>query len=109
MWTIWGTAVLMTGWVIVGLPLIGLGDRVLRIPAPVLASLGGLGGALLMLSPNIAARLMDPQVHYARFSIRDFAWPAVAFAIAAPTAALYRVFLMRARALETNVKETTTS
>ena len=95
LWLIWGSGVFLVGWVFIAVPLIAIGDRIMRIPALALALAGGCSGALLMLSPNLLARILDPEVHYARFSFRDLAWPAVAFAVAFAATALYRVFLCR--------------
>lgn len=67
----------------------------MRIPALALALAGGFSGALLMLSPNLLARIIDPEVHYARFSFSDLAWPGAAFAVSFTATALYRLFLCR--------------
>jgi hypothetical protein len=96
-WTIWGSAVFIAGWVVVALPLIALGDRVFRIPAPLLVFAGGLTGALLMWAPSAVVRIVSPDVHYVPFSIRELAWPGLAFAVAAPATGLYLFFLKRAR------------
>jgi hypothetical protein len=73
---------------VVGLPLVALADRIRHLPLILTAFIGGLGGALLILSPNLLARILDPQVHYAPFSLNDLSWPAAAFVIAAATTAL---------------------
>lgn len=85
------------GWLVVGLPIIALGDRIRGVPYPLLAFIGGLAGALLMLFPDVLARLTSPQAHYVPFSARDLRWPTVAFVVAAPTVTLYRFFLDKTR------------
>ena len=93
-WAIWGGAV-MLGWIVVGLPLTALGDKIFRIPYVLLARIGGLGGGLLMLSPNLFVRLFSRPAHFAPFAVRNLALPSTAFAIAAATGRLYRCFLTR--------------
>jgi hypothetical protein len=95
-WLIWGSGAFIVGWIVVALPLIAIGDRILRLPTLTLAFEGGFAGALLMLSPNLVVRIVQSDVHWASFSFRDFAWPGVAFAVAFVAVALYRTFLIRA-------------
>ena len=78
---------------VIALPLIAIGDRIMRLPALALAFAGGLAGAILMLSPNLLVRLLQPDVHWARFSFRDLAWPGIAFPVGFVGVALYRMFL----------------
>jgi hypothetical protein len=92
-WVIWGTGVFLVGWLVIALPLIAIGDRVMRIPALALAFAGGFAGAMLMLSPNLLLRLIQPHVHWVPFSFRDLAWPGIAFAVGFVGVALYRMFL----------------
>jgi hypothetical protein len=94
-WLIWGSGVFIIGWLFIGLPLVAIGDRVTRLPALLLAFGGGLAGALLMLSPNLVGRIVQPDVHWAAFSFHDLAWPGVAFAVAFVAVTLYRTFLLR--------------
>jgi hypothetical protein len=94
-WLIWGSGVFTVAWLVVALPLIAIGDRVLRLPALTLAFGGGFAGAFLMLSPNLVIRIVESDVHWAPFSFRDFAWPGVAFAVAFVAVALYRAFPVR--------------
>ena len=92
-WCIWGTPFFALGWVFVGLPLIALGERVFRVPYPLLLLAGGLGGALVMVLPAIVFGFYNaPGVHW-KYSISDLRWEGIAFVIAAPTTALYRRFL----------------
>ena len=94
-WVIWGTGVFLVGWLVIGLPLIAIGDHIMRIPALALAFAGGFSGALLMLSPNLLFRLIQPGAHWAAFSFPDLAWPGIAFTVAFVAVARYRMFLTR--------------
>jgi hypothetical protein len=96
-WIIWGTAVFIAGWIVVGLPLIALSDRIFRFHVVLVAGLSGLGGGLLMLAPNVLVRVLEPQAHFEVFATNQLGWPGVAFVIAASTTALYRVLLYRVR------------
>jgi hypothetical protein len=58
---------------------------------------GGIGGALLMLAPDLFVRLADRQGHFTAFGSSDLFWPGIAFVIAAPTAAIYRVLVAKRR------------
>ncbi len=94
-WCIWGTGFFALGWTLVGLPLIVLGERVRRLPIPLLIMAGGLGGALTMAMPALIFGLRNPPGVRLVTTWRDFGWEAIAFAIASPTTALYRLFLNR--------------
>jgi hypothetical protein len=93
-WIIWGSLIFIVGWLVVGLPLIALGDRIFRVPFALVVCAGGLVAALLMLSPNLVVRFVGPQSHWVPFAIQDLAWPSVAFGVAAFATALY-CFLSR--------------
>lgn len=92
-WCIWGTAFFALGWVFVGLPLIVLGERIRRVRYLLLAMAGGLGGALVMALPAIVFGFSNSPGVLWRYSIVDLKWEGIAFVIAAPTTALYRLFL----------------
>src|SRR5436189_3058909 len=59
-WCIWGTAFFVIGWIMVGLPLIAIGELVYRVPYLLLAMVGGLGGALIMVLPGIILAFVNP-------------------------------------------------
>jgi hypothetical protein len=40
-WVIWGTGVFFSGWLVIALPLVAIGDRVMRLSALALAFAGG--------------------------------------------------------------------
>lgn len=92
-WCIWGSAFFALGWLLVGLPLVALGERILRVPFLRLIFAGGLGGALVMALPAIIfSYYLPPGAHW-RHSFNDLKWEGVAFATAALTTALYYGFL----------------
>lgn len=94
-WCIWGTGLFLIGWLLIGLPLILLDGRVLRIPYIVLALLAGLGGALILAVPTVIFMLLDPKEHW-DLSTTPLGWEGAAFAVASMAAVLYRWFLNRA-------------
>jgi hypothetical protein len=95
-WLIWGTFFFLAGWMLVGLPVVALGERILRMSLPLLMLLAGIGGAVVMLLPIVLTKVLATKGGYRwSWSIGDFGWPGVAFAIAAPTGWLYRKFLKK--------------
>ncbi len=91
-WLIWGTPVFLAGWILVGLPLIALGDKVLRMNRAVLMMAAGLGGALVIELPYVIVRSLSPELHFV-WSVHDFIWPGLGFVIAAFAAWFYRTLL----------------
>ena len=93
-WLIWGTFFFLAGWMLVGLPVIALGDRVLRMNLLLLMIVAGIGGAVVMLLPIVFTKMLATSGGYRwSWSLGDFLWPGAAFSIAAPTGWLYRKFL----------------
>jgi hypothetical protein len=93
-WLIWGTLFILAGWIIVGLPLVALGDKILRIGRLLVLLIVGMGGALVMELPFFFTRLASTNAGYRwSWSLGDLGWPTIAFAIAAPTGWLYRKLL----------------
>lgn len=92
-WCIWGSAFFALGWLLVGLPLVALGERILRAPFLLLALAGGLGGALVMALPAIVfGHYLPPGAHW-KHSFDDLKWEGIAFVIAALATGLYYRFL----------------
>src|SRR5690348_553125 len=52
-WGIWGSAFFALGWLFVGLPIVALGEQILRASFLLLVVAGGLGGSLVMALPAI--------------------------------------------------------
>jgi hypothetical protein len=93
-WLIWGTLFILAGWIIVGLPLVALGDKILRIGRLLVMLIAGIGGALVMELPSFFIMLATTNAGYRwSWSLGDLGWPTIAFAIAAPTGWLYRKLL----------------
>jgi hypothetical protein len=93
-WSIWGTAFFVLGWIVVGLPIIALGERVLRMNALLLALVTGAGGALVMELPFLITKAITASDSFRwSWSVRELFWPSVAFAIAAFAGWLYRRLL----------------
>ena len=93
-WLIWGTLFILAGWIIVGLPLVALGDKILRIGRLLVMLIAGIGGALVMELPSFFIMLATTNAGYRwSWSLGDLGLPTIAFAIAAPTGWLYRKLL----------------
>jgi hypothetical protein len=93
-WLIWGTLFILAGWIIVGLPLVALGDELLTIGRLLVMLIAGMGGALVMELPSFFIMLATTNAGYrSSWSLGDLVWPTIAFAIAAPTGWLYRKLL----------------
>ena len=91
-WLIWGTLVFLAGWILVGLPFIALGDKVLRMNTVVLTAAAGVGGAVVVELPYVIVQSLSPSLHFV-WSAHDFIWPGLGFVIAASAVWLYRTFL----------------
>jgi hypothetical protein len=93
-WCIWGTAVFAIGWIVVGLPLIIFGEWTRRVPRLLIATLGGIGGALVMSSPIVFNSIVNHSASRWDFlAASSLGWEGVAFAIAASATLIYRMFL----------------
>lgn len=95
-WVIWGSFVFLAGWMLVGLPIVALGDRILRMNRLLLMTVAGTGGAVVMLLPVVLTKMLATgEIYRLSWSLGDFLWPSVAFIIAAPTSLVYRKLLHR--------------
>lgn len=96
LWLIWSSVFFVAGWILIGLPLIALGERARRFPIVFLLAVGWLGGMVLLLLPTFIVRWMTPEVHYAPLSWKMVSgWPSLGGTLGAGTVALYRLFLSR--------------
>lgn len=98
-WLIWGTGVFATGWILVALPIVALGDRILRIGVIRLPLAAGAGGVFVIELPYLITRVLTPHIHYI-WSVRDLVSPSLAFGAGAFAGCVYRILL--SRALERN-------
>jgi len=64
LWLIWSTPFFVAGWIVVGLPLVALGERTRRLPVIPFVAFGWLAGVALLLLPTVIVRWMTPEVHY---------------------------------------------
>jgi hypothetical protein len=72
-WLIWGTSFFLAAWVLVGLPVVALGDRILRMNILLLTILAGIGGAVVMLLPIILTKVLATRGGYRwSWSLGDF-------------------------------------
>jgi hypothetical protein len=96
-WIIYGTFFFMVGWILVGLPLIAMGNRVCHVPALSFAALAGLCGSFIVELPTLIIYILSlsrgPQRLTWAFS--DLVLPSAAFSVAASVAVLYRTFLIK--------------
>jgi len=98
-WLIWGTGVFATGWILVALPIVALGDKIVRIGVIGLPLVAGAGGVFVIELPYLITRVLTPRIHYI-WSVRDLVWPSLAFGAGAFAACVYRMLI--SRALERN-------
>jgi hypothetical protein len=95
-WLIWGSFFFLVGWMFVGLPIVALGDRILRMNRLLLMAVAGAGGAAVMLLAVALTKMAATgEIYRFSWSLGDFLWPGVAFLIAGPTGLAYQKFLHR--------------
>ena len=92
-WLVGGTVMFLIGWVVVGLPLVALGECASSVKHfPIIVFASGLGGALILFLPDLLIRMADWRHQYP-WSRADLGWPAIGFGCAAATALLYCILL----------------
>ena len=89
-WLIWGTGVFATGWILVALPIVALGDKIVRIGVIGLPLVAGAGGVFVIELPSLITRVLTPRIHYI-WSVRDLVWPSLAFGVGAFAGCVYRM------------------
>jgi hypothetical protein len=95
-WLVWSSIFFAAGWVLVGFPLIALGERATQLPLVLLLLLvvGWFGGMALVLLPGVIVGMLSPQVHFAPLTWEYLrGWPSMGGALGLVTVALYRVLL----------------
>jgi hypothetical protein len=88
LWVTWGTGVFIVGWVGGWASLSGSRGSYSSLAADTNRIHWRPRWRVANTFSNLLARILDPQVHYAPFSLNDLSWPAAAFVIAAATTAL---------------------
>lgn len=95
---IWSIPFFALGWVIVGIPLIGLCDQIPLKPGfpLILAITGALAGGMIMLAPGALARWISPRSHFVPFSMAELTgWPSFRAGIGATAMLFYSWLLSR--------------
>jgi hypothetical protein len=94
-WLIWATGVFATAWSLVALPIVALGDRILRMGVIGLSLAAGTGGVSVIELPYLITRVLTPRTHYI-WSVRDLVWPGLAFGAGVFAGWVYGMLLSRA-------------
>jgi hypothetical protein len=96
---VWSIPFFAAAWVVMGIPIIALGNRILRVPQILLGISGAAVGALVMHFPAVivwAISLGNDQ-HFDSSTFRDWSywkgWPAFGAAIGAGVTIIYRWLL----------------
>ena len=100
LWLFWGTPFLFLGWIVIGLPLVALGNRICRTNLLLLAIVAGLSGGLLaILLPSVMDLLLTGAANRAppwAWNMHDYLlWGTPGFLVAVVTAGIYRSLLQR--------------
>ncbi len=99
-WVIWGGGFCLLGWLLVGVPVVIAGDRILRVRPLILAFVVGFCGAVIVSFPYLVCvaaalfRRVGPVVGFAPSSTL-VKFEGSAFLIGATAALLYRGLLIR--------------
>jgi uncharacterized membrane protein YuzA (DUF378 family) len=94
---IWSLPFFTAGWVAVGLPMVAMSARVLKVPRVVLVIFGAIAGGLIMLLPPLIIWAFSGETEHFVFD-RGYllGWPAFGAAIGAGTTMLYAWLFSRA-------------
>lgn len=91
---IWSLPFFAVGWALVGIPIIAMGNRILKIPKILLGAVGAAAGALIMLLPSLvfwALGSVNSPMNWAYLK----GWPAFGAGIGASGVILYSWLLSR--------------
>jgi hypothetical protein len=93
----WSLPFFVVGWTLVGIPIIVMGDQILRIPKALLGVAGATAGAMVMVLPTLVLWAISLGTQHFRL---DWAylkgWPAFGAGIGAAGVILYGWLLSRA-------------
>jgi hypothetical protein len=94
---LWSLPFLAVGWVLVGIPIIAMGNRILKIPKIFLGIVGAIAGAFIILFPIFVVSVISRgTVDFAGWRWSSLkSWPAFGAAIGACAVSLYRWLLSR--------------
>jgi hypothetical protein len=95
---LWSLPFFAVGWVLVGIPIIAMGNRILRIPKIFLGIAGAIAGAFVILFPIFVVSVISRgTVDFAGWRWSSLkSWPAFGAGIGACAVILYRWLLSRA-------------
>ena len=99
---IWSPPFFAVGWVLVGIPIIAMGNRILRIPPILLGIAGAIAGVFVIIFPFfVLAVISRGTVNFAGWRWSSLkSWPAFGAGIGACAVILYRWLLTRALRLD---------
>ncbi len=91
----WSVPFFIAGWVLVGLPMIAMGDRVLKVPILLMGIAGAIAGTLVVLLPFVlTALILNGSIHLQEdWNSEKSALPAFGAGIGACAMMLFRWFL----------------
>lgn len=94
---IWSIPFFTAGWVAVGLPMVAMGARVLKVPRVILVIFGAIAAGLIMLLPRLIIWASSGETeHFVVDRGYLLGWPAFGAAIGAGTTMLYAWIFSRA-------------
>jgi len=92
----WSVPFFVAGWVLVGIPLIAIGNRVLRMPKILLGLAGAVGGIFVMLLPALVLWVSSLGAEHFSLDWVDLkGWPAFNAGIGAAAVIIYGWLLSR--------------
>lgn len=91
---LWSIPMFLVGWMILGIPIIAMGDRIDQAPTIVLGIAGAIAGAVVMFLPAMIIWTISPGVEHFNIDLPYLkGWPSFGAAIGGGAAILYRWIL----------------
>lgn len=91
---LWSIPMFLIGWVIMGIPVIAMGERIYQAPAIVLFIAGAMVGAIVLLLPTIVIWVNSRGAEHFEIDLSYLkGWPSFGAAIGAGIAVVYRWLL----------------
>ena len=91
---LWSIPLFLVGWVLLGIPVVAMGDRIYQAPTIVLGIAGAIAGALVMFLPAMIIWTVSSGVEHFNIDLPYLkGWPSFGAAIGAGAAILYRWML----------------
>ncbi len=93
----WSLPFFAVGWVLVGIPIIVMGNRIVRVPKILLGVAGAIAGALIVLLPTLVLWVTSRGAEHFKLDWDYWrGWPAFGAAIGASGVLVYSWLLARA-------------